>query len=514
MRSVALPTLLKELVSTSAEVTKTSSRKAKAALLAKLLRHLETGEVATAVGLLIGQPRQRRLGVGFVSVFNLDIEPATHPTLTIDEVDAAFSSLQRAGGAGSQKSRNDLLTGLMKRSTSSEQAFLRQVLTGEVRQGALGGVLTEAVALGFEVPPEVVRRASMLRGDLGQVAEVAAVGGVVALESIGLRVLTPIQPMLASPGAALPNIFPEVTSIEWKLDGARIQVHRLNDEVAIFTRNLNNITERMTEVVKAALSFRAKAFVLDGEAMALRDDGTPQPFQETMSRFGTEERVFAEVPVMGFFFDLLHLDGVDLIDEPLHRRQVLLDELVPLAQLIPRLLTSNADEAATFAQGALAAGHEGVMLKDPESRYEAGRRGKSWLKVKPVHTYDLVVLAAEWGHGRRSGYLSNIHLGARDPATGGFVMVGKTFKGMTDEMLGWQTEHFPTLETHRDRWAVYLRPTQVVEIALDGVQASTRYPGGVALRFARVKRYRFDKAPAEADTIQTLQALLPAHTPS
>ena len=479
-----------------------------------MFRRLDRGELATAVGLLIGQPRQRRLGVGYVSIFRVDIEPATRPTLTVVEVDDLLSQLQGAGGTGSQKARSDLLAQLLGKSTLAEQTFLRQVLTGEVRQGALSGVVTEAVALAFEIPATAVRRASMLRGDLGQIAEVAALEGLAGLETIGLAVLTPIQPMLASPGASIPDVLEGTTSVEWKLDGARIQVHRLGDEVVVFTRNLNDITERMTEVVAAARNLQAGSFVLDGEAMALRDDGTPQPFQETMSRFGTEERAFAEVPVVAFFFDLLHLDGTDLIDEPLWRRQEALDRLVPAERLIPRTLTEDAIEASAFADSALAAGHEGVMLKDPESRYEAGRRGKSWLKVKPVHTYDLVVLAAEWGHGRRSGLLSNIHLGARDPATGEFVMVGKTFKGMTDEMLAWQTETFPTLETRRDDWVVYLRPEQVVEVAIDGVQASTRYPGGVALRFARVKGYRFDKAATEADTIGTLQALLPEQTPS
>jgi DNA ligase-1 len=509
LRGLILATLLHAVASTSAEVSKTGSRNQKTVLLADLLRSLHPTELEIAVGLLVGQPRQRRLGVGYVSIFGVEVEPAKAPSLTLSEVDQTLAALQGTAGSGSQRTRNELLRSLMERATRTEQSFLRQVLTGEVRQGALGGVMTEAVARAFEVPPNVVRRASMLRGDLGQVAEIARANGIEGLKSIGLQVLTPIQPMLASPGAAIPETLDGPTSIEWKLDGARIQVHRLDETVAVFTRNLNDVTERMPEVRETALSLSAHSFVLDGEAMALRDDGTPQPFQETMSRFGTEERAFAEVPVLPFFFDLLHLDGVDLIDVPLVERQQLLDRIAPPERLIPRVLTASAEEAEAFSRSALEAGHEGVMIKVPESRYEAGRRGKSWLKVKPVHTYDLVVLAAEWGHGRRSGYLSNIHLGARDETTGEFVMVGKTFKGMTDEMLSWQTEYFPTLEKNRDEWAVYLRPEQVVEIALDGVQASTRYPGGVALRFARVKRYRFDKTAAQADTIRTLRALLP-----
>jgi DNA ligase-1 len=296
--------------------------------------------------------------------------------------------------------------------------------------------------------------------------------------------------------------------VEWKLDGARIQVHRKGDEVMVFTRNQNDITARMPEVAAVARDLPVDAVILDGEAMALRGDGTPQPFQETMSRFGTEERAFAEVPLYPFFFDVLHVDGLDLIDLPLSERHSHLDRITPVEHRIARIVTSEVEEANRFSEGAIKAGHEGVMVKGLESTYEAGRRGKSWRKVKPVHTYDLVVLAAEWGHGRRAGFLSNIHMGARDPETGEFVMVGKTFKGMTDEILRWQTETFPQLEVSRDKWAVYLRPEQVVEVAIDGVQASTRYPGGIALRFARVKRYRFDKGPAEADTIQTLQAML------
>jgi DNA ligase-1 len=501
-------TLLAELIAASSEVAKTSSRNAKTSRLASLLDALDPDELPTAIGLLRGEPRQGRIGVGYASAFGTSVEPSPGPSLTVAEVDAYFDRLQESTGAGSQARRARLLGGLFGRATRDEQDFLRRSLTGEIRQGALAGILTEAVARAFSIPPVVVRRASMLQADLGEVARIAATKGEEGLLTIGLRVLSPIQPMLASPGATVGESIKGPTSVEWKLDGARIQVHRLGENVVVYTRNLNDITARMPEVVAAAMDLAVEAAVLDGEAMALRADGTPQPFQETMSRFGTEERAFAEVPVVPFFFDILHLDGEDLIDVPLHQRLVILEKIIPGERRVPRITTADVAQAEAFADDALAAGQEGVMIKDLESKYEAGRRGKTWRKVKPVHTYDLVVLAAEWGHGRRSGYLSNIHLGARDDATGEFVMVGKTFKGMTDELLAWQTEYFPTLETHRDQWAVYLRPQQVVEVAIDGVQASTRYPGGVALRFARVKRYRSDKRAEEADTIQSLQALL------
>lgn len=504
----SVSTLLAELIAASSEVATTSSRNAKTARLASLIQTLGPDELPTALGLLRGEPRQGRIGIGYASAFGTSVEPAADPNLTVAEVDGYFDRLQESTGPGSQARRARLLGELFERATRDEQDFLRRSLTGEVRQGALAGILTEAVARAFAIPPAVVRRASMLQADLGEVARVAATKGEEGLLTIGLRVLSPIQPMLASPGASISESIKGPTSVEWKLDGARIQVHRLGEVVTVYTRNLNDITARMPEVVAAAIDLEVGAVVLDGEAMAIRADGTPQPFQETMSRFGTEERAFAEVPVVPFFFDILHLDGNDLIDVPLRERLVTLEKIVPSERRVPRITTAEVAEAESFAQGALAAGQEGVMIKDLDSRYEAGRRGKTWRKVKPVHTYDLVVLAAEWGHGRRSGYLSNIHLGARDDTTGEFVMVGKTFKGMTDEILAWQTEYFPTLAVDRDQWAVHLRPEQVVEVAIDGVQVSIRYPGGVALRFARVKRYRSDKRPEEADTIQTLRALL------
>jgi DNA ligase 1 len=500
--------LLADLVATSGEVAGTRSRKAKSAALARLLRALESSEIPTAIGLMAGEIRQGRIGVGYAAAFGVAKEPAEQPGLTLSDVDAVLDEIPTITGAGSQERRSRLLDDLFARATEAEQDFLRRTLTGEVRQGALAGIVVDAVAEAFEVPAAAVRRALMLRADLGVVAATAAQDGIDGLNRIGLQVLSPVQPMLASPAASIEEAIVGQVSVEWKLDGARIQVHRLGDEVLVFTRNQNDITARMPEVAAVARELPVDAVILDGEAMALRGDGTPQPFQETMSRFGTEERAFAEVPLYPFFFDVLHVDGLDLIDQPLSERHSHLDRITPVEHRITRIVTSQVDEATRFSEAAIAAGHEGVMVKGLQSTYEAGRRGKSWRKVKPVHTYDLVVLAAEWGHGRRSGFLSNIHMGARDPATGEFVMVGKTFKGMTDEILRWQTETFPQLEVSRDTWAVYLRPEQVVEVAIDGVQASTRYPGGIALRFARVKRYRFDKGPAEADTIETLRSML------
>jgi DNA ligase-1 len=446
--------------------------------------------------------------VGYAAAFGVEVEPAAKSQLTLVDVDQVLEEIPTITGPGSQERRARSLEHLFERATSVEQHFLRRTLTGEVRQGALAGIMVEAVAEAYEVPATTVRRALMLRADLGSVAQIAAAEGADGLAKVGLEVLSALQPMLASPGSTVESAVTGEVSVEWKLDGARIQVHRLGDEVRVFTRNQNDVTARMPEVKTVALSLPVASVILDGEAMALRPDGSPQPFQETMSRFGTEERAFAEVPIYPFFFDVLHLEGEDLIDRPLSERLEKLDQVTPTQHRIARIVTSDVDEATRFAESALEAGHEGVMVKTLDSRYEAGRRGKSWRKVKPVHTYDLVVIAVEWGHGRRSGMLSNIHMGARNPENGEFVMVGKTFKGMTDEMLRWQTETFPRLEVSRDRWTMYLRPEQVVEVAIDGVQASPRYPGGIALRFARVKRYRFDKKPEEADTIQTLQALL------
>lgn len=498
--------LLEELTAISQAVSETSSRTAKIERLADTLRRLEPGEIAVGVAYLSGELRQRQIGVGYRSLRDLPA-PAEAATLTVAEVDAACERIGGLAGPGSQAARREALVALYARATSPEQRFLGRLLTGELRQGAQEGVMVEAVARAAGVPRDAVRRALMLHGSLGGVAEVALTEGAAGLSAIGLEVGRPIHPMLAAPGddveAALERAGP--AALEYKLDGARLQVHRRGDEVRAFTRSLDDITARVPEVVEAALALPARELVLDGEAIALRPDGRPFPFQVTASRFGTR-KADGSVPLTPLFFDLLHLDGDDLIDRPGSERTAALAELVPVAGRVPRALVDDAVGAQAFLDAALAAGHEGVLVKALEAPYAAGRRGGGWLKVKPRHTLDLVVLAAEWGHGRRRGWLSNLHLGARD-TSGGFVMLGKTFKGLTDAMLTWQTERLLELEIARDDWTVRVRPELVVEIAFDGVQTSPRYPGGVALRFARVLRHRPDKAAGQADTIDAVLAL-------
>jgi DNA ligase 1 len=499
--------LLAELTATSEAVRETRSRTAKIERLAQTLRRLGPAEVAIGVAYLSGELRQRQIGVGYRSLSGLPAA-ATAATLEVAEVDAACERIGAMAGPGSQAARREALAALFAAATEPEQRFLRALLTGELRQGAQEGVMVEAVARAAEVPRDAVRRAAMLRGDLGAVAAVALAEGAAGLAAIGLEVGRPIQPMLAAPGddvgAALERTGP--AAVEYKLDGARLQVHRRGDDVRAFTRSLDDITARVPEVVESVLSLPARQVVLDGEAIALRPDGRPHPFQVTASRFGTR-RADGAVPLTPLFFDLLHVDGDDLIDRPGSERAAALTELVPGPSIVPRTVVADAPGAQEFLDAALGAGHEGVLIKALDAPYAAGRRGAGWLKVKPRHTLDLVVLAAEWGHGRRRGWLSNLHLGARDPGGGGFVMLGKTFKGLTDAMLTWQTERLLALEVARDDWTVHVRPELVVEIAFDGVQTSPRYPGGVALRFARVLRHRPDKSAAEADTLDAVLAV-------
>jgi DNA ligase-1 len=499
--------LLAELTATSEAVRATSGRNEKIGRLAELLRRVDAGEVAIGVAYLSGELRQRQIGVGYRSLRDLPAA-AVEPSLTLTEVDAACEAIGALAGPGSQTARRAALGALFARATEPEQRFLVALLTGELRQGAQEGVMLEAVARAAEVPRDAVRRAAMLSGELGATAAAALGGGVEALRAVGLQVGRPIQPMLAAPGddvdAALAKTGP--AAVEYKLDGARLQVHRRGDEVRAFTRSLDEITSRVPEVVEAVLALPARELVLDGEAIALRPDGRPHPFQVTASRFGTR-RADATAPLTPLFFDLLHVDGEDLIDRAGAERAAALDALVPSASRVPRALIADAADAHAFLDAALAAGHEGVLVKSLEAPYAAGRRGAGWLKVKPRHTLDLVVLAAEWGHGRRRGWLSNLHLGARDPSGPGFVMLGKTFKGLTDAMLAWQTERLLSLEAARDEWTVHVRPELVVEIAFDGVQTSSRYPGGVTLRFARVLRHRPDKSAAEADTLDAVLAV-------
>ena len=503
---------LSELVDTAEVVAATSSRLAKTDALAGLLKRAEPEEIPVITGLLLATPRQGRLGVGWRGMAALDVSHAAEPSLGIADVDRALDALAAASGAGSTALRAGLLTDLASRATAPEWDFLSRAMLGELRTGALGGVLLDAIARASDRPPAVVRRATMLSGDIGTTAVLALTGSMEQLEAVGLHVGRPVLPMLASTAGTVTAAL-ELTgeaSVEYKLDGARIQVHRHGDDVEVYTRSLADITHRVPEIVEIVRALPASDLILDGETLALDEDGGPRPFQQTMSRFGAD--MARDIVLRPWFFDLLHVDGRDLIDEPLAVR---LGELERIAGQwrMPGIVTADPDAAEQLSRDALAAGHEGVLVKAIGSPYAAGRRGKSWVKVKPVLTYDLVVLAAEWGSGRRRGLLSNLHLGAYDPEgefgeTGGFVMVGKTFKGLTDDLLRWQTVTFPEYETRRTANTVFLHPQLVVEIAIDGVQNSPRYPGGIALRFARVKGYREDKTAAEADSIQTLRALL------
>jgi len=496
-----------DLVATSAAVSATSSRKAKVELLADALRRLEPEEIVAGSAYLAGELRQRQTGVGWATLREAP-PPAAEPTLTVAGVDRAIEEISKVGGAGSQARRRELVGALFTAATADEQRHLIGLFGGELRQGAQAGLLVDAIARAGEVPVTLVRRALLLAGDIKAVSAAALTGGAAALAEFTLRVGRPLAPMLAQSAASVDDALaatgvPAVVDV--KLDGIRVQVHRSGDEVGVFTRSLDDITARLPEVVAAVRALPAREIVLDGEAMALDAAGRPRPFQETASRAATRGApVTALTP---YFFDLLHLDGADLLDAPGRDRWAALAEAVPAPLLVGRTAVTTPAEAADAFAAALAAGQEGVVVKSPDAAYDVGRRGAAWVKVKPRHTLDLVVLAVEWGHGRRKGWLSNLHLGARDPETGGFVMLGKTFKGLTDELLRWQTERFLELAVDQSDWVVTVRPEQVVEVAFDGVQASPRYPGGVALRFARVLRYRDDKTAAEADTIDAVRSI-------
>jgi DNA ligase-1 len=499
---------LADLVETSEALAATRSRRAKIAALAQLLRQLEGHEARIGALYLAGRTPQERLDVGWSMLRQVSPPPADTPSLTVADVDAALDKLTTLGGPGVRAARKAVLEDLLGRATESEQSFLRNLMLGELRQGALEGIVVQGVAEAWSLTEAAVRRALMLAGDLGAVAEAAATGGERGLAEFGLTLFRPLKPMLAQSAASVEEAVAGLgrAAVEFKLDGARVQVHRRGAEVRVYTRNLRDATARSPQVTAVAGALPVDSVVLDGEVLALREDGRPQAFQETMSGFGRQVTP-SEAVLAPFFFDLLHLDGRDLLDEPDQVRRELLEAIVPAVHLVPRRVAGSEAEAEEALAEALQAGHEGVVVKALDAPYEAGRRGASWCKVKPVHTLDLVVLAVEWGSGRRKGWLSNLHLGARDPDTGGFIMLGKTFKGLTDELLRWQTERFLQLEERREGHIVYVRPEQVVEIAFDGVQGSTRYPGGVALRFARVRRYRDDKDAAEADTIATVRAL-------
>jgi DNA ligase-1 len=498
-----------DLAATSAAVTATSGRKAKVELLADALRRLDPGEIAAGSAFLAGELRQRQTGVGYAGLRDRP-PPAAEATLTVGAVDAAIAEISVVAGAGSQARRRDLLGALFGAATADEQRLLIGLFGGELRQGAQAGLLADAIARAAEVPLTAVRRALLLSGDLKQVAVAALTGGAAALAEIHLRVGTPLTPMLAqsAPDVAAALLATGApATVDVKLDGIRIQVHRSGDEVAVFTRSLDDITARMPEVVAMVRKLPVREAVLDGEAMTLDASGRPRPFQETSSRAATRGTSRAPLALVPYFFDLLHLDGADLLDEPGRVRWAALADALPPELIVGRATATTEEQAAAAFAAALADGQEGVVVKATDAPYDVGRRGSAWVKVKPRHTLDLVVLAVEWGHGRRKGWLSNLHLGALDPATGGFVMLGKTFKGLTDELLRWQTTRFQELAVSDNGWVVQVRPEQVVEIAFDGVQTSPRYPGGVALRFARVLGYRDDKPATEADTIDTVRTL-------
>jgi len=511
-----VPTLLAALVEASASAAETSSRLAKRDAIAAVLRDADANEVEIAVAWLSGETKQGRIGVGWATLAGWRGAPATEATLTLGEADAALGEVAATAGKGSAAARGATLRALFARATAAEQDFLVRLVVGELRQGALEGVMLDAVAAAAGVPAADVRRAAMVTGSLRETARVAMAEGAAGLARFAVALHRPVQPMLATPAddiaAAMARL--GTAALEWKVDGARVQVHKAGGEVKVYTRALKDVTASVPEIVEALHAVPAQALILDGEAVALAAGGTPLPFQVTMRRFGRKldvERLRAELPLAVYFFDCLHVDDASLLDRPAQERFDALAAALPKELVIPRIVTADVAAAEDFYADALARGHEGVMAKALDAPYEAGRRGASWLKVKRAHTLDLVVLAAEWGHGRRQGWLSNLHLGARDPERAysptGWVMLGKTFKGMTDALLEWQTKELQAREIRRDGHTVWVEPELVVEIAFNDLQESPVYPGGLALRFARVKGYRGDKSAADADTIEAVRAM-------
>ncbi|MDX1481389.1 MAG: ATP-dependent DNA ligase [Woeseiaceae bacterium] len=502
---------LGELVSTSNDVAGTRSRLKKRKLLADCLSSAAPEEIPVAVNYLSGALPQGKIGIGYAMLRDLDLPDAEpEPRLHLLDVNAAFDEIAAITGAGSKARRQERLQRLFAGATDDERDFLSRLVVGELRQGALEAVLTEAVADASELPAEAVRRAVMLTADPARVAIAAFQGGIEALREYRLVPLSPLRPMLAQSAASIDEAMESLgeAALEYKLDGARVQIHRCGDEVRIFSRALNDVTERLPEVVEATLELPDTELVLDGDDLA--NDGRPLPFQVTMRRFGRRSDVDTlreSLPLRVFLFDCLYANGDELIDAEYADRIAVLERLAPSPLRVPRLRTADPSAAAAFLSEALSAGHEGIMAKSLTSRYAAGSRGADWLKIKQAHTLDLVILAAEWGSGRRKGWLSNLHLGARDPDSGEFVMLGKTFKGLTDRMLEWQTKRLLELEVERDGQVVRVRPELVAEIAVNEIQQSPQYPAGMALRFARVKRYRQDKTAGEADTIETVRTL-------
>jgi DNA ligase-1 len=504
--------LLADVVETSRRIASTSKRTEKTELLAGLLQRLHPEEVEIVVAWLSGRTVQGKTGIGYRSIQEASAPPAAGPSLEVTGVNRRLGDIASIQGAGSTGRRSAALRELYAAATSPEQHFLTSLLTGELRQGALEGIMADGIAKASGTAADRVRRAAMMAGDIAPVAKAALERGEAGLDQYSIQLFRPVQPMLAQTAEDIENAIADLgdAALEYKMDGARVQVHKGGDQVAVYSRRLNEVTEAVPEIVEAVRALPVKELILDGEALSLRGDGRPQPFQVTARRFGRKidlDRMRTELPLTPFWFDVLHADGASVMDETQSRRFDLLTRIVPPQSVIPNLRTADPDRAAEFLRGALEQGHEGVMAKSVEAPYAAGARGQSWLKVKQAHTLDLVILAAEWGNGRRRGWLSNLHLGARDTEKGGFAMLGKTFKGLTDEMLAWQTEQFLKIEIGRDAYTVYVEPKIVAEIAFNDIQVSPRYASGLALRFARVKRYRADKTAADADTFQTVQKL-------
>lgn len=507
---------LASLARLSESVAGERGRLAKVGRLAAFLRDLGPSEAGLAACLLTGDLPTGRIGIGPAQVRNaLRVPPAGEPSLSLGDLGQALAEIAGHTGSGSQGRRQAVLSRLLARASPPEQSLLARLLLGDLRQGATAGLMLDAIAQAARVSPAQVRRAAMLCGDLGRVTTIALTEGTEGLASVGLTLFRPIRPMLAEPADGLDEALGQLDNpvLEYKLDGARIQVHKQGEEVRVYSRQGNEVTAAVPEIVELVAPLPDPDLVLDGEVLALRPDGRPQPFQTTMRRFGRRldvDGLRRELPLTPFFFDCLQRGGSLLIDHPARERFLALGEVLPDRCQIPRLVPRDPAEARTFLDRALSEGHEGLMAKDPEAAYQAGGRGASWLKIKATQTLDLVVLAAEWGSGRRSPWLSNLHLGARDEQ-GGFVMLGKTFKGLTDALLAWQTERLLGLaldpQDARPGRIVPVRPELVVEIAFNEIQESPHYPGGLALRFARVKRYRPDKRASDADTMGTVRAL-------
>ena len=506
-----------EFVEASNAVARTRSRLEKTAILADLIKRMQGRDIRTGVAYLSGALVQGRVGLGWSAVTDAHTAGAAEaPSLGLADVDAIFEKIAHTSGKGAGRERTRLLSDLFVRATPHEQDFLIRLISGDLRQGALEGVLAEAIAKAADIPADRVRHAAMMCGNLGEVAHAAFTEGGAALSRYAIQLFRPVEPMLASPAADTAEALGWLgeAAFELKLDGARIQVHKAGEEVRVFSRGLNDVTAAVPDVVELIRSLPGRELILDGEVIALQEDGRPRPFQETMRRFGRRldvERLRNELPLTPFFFDCLYVDGRPLTMEPQRTRFASLVAAAP-AFVVPHRIIGHRDAAEQFLHEALAAGHEGLMAKALDAPYAAGSRGRSWLKIKVARTLDLVVLAAEWGSGRRRGWLSNLHLGARDAEGGGFVMLGKTFKGLTDDMLEWQTAAFLERETARDGHVVFLRPEIVVEVAFNDLQESSHYPGGLALRFARVKGYRPDKTAAESDTFATVREMYEAAT--